>query len=177
MNYNKSQLIATLRNLGHKIEFPLIVGVRSNADKPNEFDDMIYLLTVDGFFSFKGTTNPGTDWLLNFMNGKGTAVLKPGQYAYKLGIHKGYEALVQASPVVVYRDSDKDTRSEETAVTEKGFFGINIHRASKYKILQKIGLYSAGCAVVQDPKDFDTLIAELKKSNKKEFLYSLIKEF
>lgn len=169
--------MAHIRNLGHKVELPLIVGVRSLADKPNEFDDMIYLLTVDGFFQFKGTTNPGTDWLLNFMNGKGTAVLKPGQYTYKFGLHKGYEALVQASPVTVYRDSDKDTRSEETAVTETGYFGINIHRASKFKVLQKIGLYSAGCAVIQNPKDFDVLISELKKSGKKEFLYSLVKEF
>lgn len=177
MNYTKGQIIAHIRNLGHSVELPLIVGVRSLADKANEYDDMIYLLTVDGFFKFKGSTNPGTYWLLNFMNPKGTAVLKPGQYKYKFGTHKGYEALNQAAPVTVYRDSDKDTRSEETAVTETGYFAINIHRSNESVASKFINKWSAGCQIFSDPKDFELFLSELKKSNKKEFLYSLVKEF
>lgn len=177
MDYGKAQLIAHLRNLGHKIELPLIVGVRSKADKPNDFDDRIYLLTTDGFFKFKGTTNPGTDWLLNFMNPKGTAVLKLGQWKYKFGTHKGYEALNQAEPFTVHRDKNKDLKSDETGVLDTGYFGINIHRSNPNIISKLIGKWSAGCQVFADPKEFSLFMDELKKSGKQEFLYSLIKEF
>ena len=46
-------------------------------------------------------------------NVKGTAILVPGQYrgAYKIGFHKGkYKALVQAKPVKLYIDNDKDNK-------------------------------------------------------------------
>lgn len=39
---------------------------------------------------------------------------------------------------------------------EKGSnFGINCHRASKWKILQRVGLYSEGCVVHQDPYRYE----------------------
>lgn len=177
MQYTKSQLVSHVKGLGHKIELPLIVGIRSKADKPNEFDDSICLLTVDGFFQFKGTTNPGANWLQKFMNPKGTAVLKLGQVKFKLGSHKGYEALNQAEPFTVHRDNNKDLKSDETLTLDKGYFGINLHRANPDAISKFVNLWSAGCQVIADPKDFNTLMTKLKESGKKEFLYSLIREF
>lgn len=104
------------------------------------------------------TSTPGTDNLLKPVNKKGTAILKPGQYpnAWTLGKHQGkYEALVQCGNFTVIRDNNKNdipgddpNYYEETATT----FGINNHRASQWNILPWVGLYSAGCVVIQDPR-------------------------
>lgn len=165
--------------MGYKDSPFMIVGVRSKADKPNEFDDKIYLISPSKFLSFQATTNPGSTWLQRFMNPKGTAVLKPGRYFYKLGLHKGeYEALVQAEPVTVYRDSNKDLKSDEVVGTEEtGWFGINIHRANKSTISKLIMGYSAGCQVLSNPSDFQILIDECKKSGITKFPYYLLHEF
>lgn len=177
MEYTREQLLKRIYDLGYNVETPIIVGVRSTADAPDTFDDSIYLITPSNFYKFTGTTNPGVHWLKSFMNPKGTAVLKPGQYRYKLGLHKGYEALVQAAPVTVYRDSDRDLKSEEAPVTDTGYFGINIHRANQNAISKLISKWSGGCQVLNNPKEFAFLMAEVKKSGKKEILYTLLKQF
>jgi len=40
----------------------------------------------------------------------------------------------------------------------EGYFGINIHRASGSRKIDKVERYSAGCTVFQDPYDFDQFI-------------------
>jgi len=177
MKYERHQIIKRIRDLGFKDSQFMIVGIRSNADKPNEFDDKVYLVTRNKFLSFDATTNPGTSWLLKFMNQKGAALLKPGLYKYKLGTHKTYEALVQAGPVTVYRDSDKDLKSEETLIEDTGYFGINIHRANETVTSKLINLWSAGCTVIANPADFKLLIDECKASGLKVFDYILLKEW
>jgi hypothetical protein len=177
MNYTKIALTAHLKKLGYNLEPFMIVGVRSKADKPDAYDDKIYLICRNGYFSFNATTNPGVHWLHNWLNPKGAAVLKPGKYFYKLGKHKGYEALVQAYAVTVYRDTNKDDKSDSSGFEETGFFGINIHRALESGIANFIGKFSAGCQVIQNPADFKRLIVECKSSNLKLFPYYLINEF
>jgi hypothetical protein len=176
-DYTREQLLAQLKAKNHSIAYPLLVGVRSKADAPNLFDDHVYLLTESEIFKFNATTNPGTDWLLKWMNPKGAAVLKPGQYRYKIGMLKDYEALVQAGPVTVFRDANNDLKSDETKVEETGYFGIHIHRASRWAVTKLVGLYSAGCTVLSSPVDFDFMMAALKRSGKQEFFYSLLNEF
>lgn len=156
----------------------MIIGVRSKADQPNQFDDKIYLISKNGFWGFDATTNAGASWLQKPMNPKGTAVLKPGYYWYKLGTHSGYEALVQAAAVTVYRDNNKDLKIDEIAGTEEtGWFGINIHRANDSAISKFVNLWSAGCQVICNPADFKTLMTECKASGLKQFPYYLIQEF
>jgi hypothetical protein len=131
-------------------------------------------------YVYSGTTNPGTHWLKNLLNPKGTAVLKPGQYvdSWKLGLHQGkYEALVQAKPVTVYRDGDKDDTAEEQGKEDTGMFGINIHRANPSAISSIIDKWSAGCQVLDNPEQFKTLISSCKTSNRKLFTYTLLREF
>ena len=41
-------------------------------------------------------------------------------------------------------------------IRDTGYFGINCHRASKYNILEKIGLYSEGCVVFKNPVAFES---------------------
>ena len=86
------------------------------------YDDAIFLISRYLFASFNGNTDPS-------IARPSVAVLKPGVWRYKLGIHglsrpasQRYKALVQAAPVTVHRDGAGD---------DTGWFGINIHRGSR----------------------------------------------
>jgi hypothetical protein len=178
--YTIGELQFEFKKLGYQWFDFMIVGIRSAANKPNEFDDLIGLVANGKISWFTGTTNPGTHWLKNIMNPKGTALLKPGQYidTWEIGLHQGkYEAFKQVKPVTVFRDKDLDDIAEETAVTDTGLFGINIHRANEKAISRLIDKWSAGCQVLNNPADFKTLLDEAKASKKKAFTYTLLKEF
>jgi hypothetical protein len=129
---------------------------------------------------FTCTTNPGTHWLKNLLNPKGAALLKPGQYvdSWKIGMHQGkYKALVQAKPITVYRDGNKNDLAEESSVEQTGLFGINIHRANPSAISTIIDKWSAGCQVLNNPEQFKTLLDTCEKSGQKAFTYTLLREF
>lgn len=179
-NYKIDDLKFQFAKLNYKWLPFHIVGIRSDANNPNKFDDLIGLIEKDNLVLFSGTTNPGTHWLKNLLNPKGAALLKPNQYlnTYKLDLHQGkYLALCQRKPVTVYRDANKNGIAEETAVTDTGLFGINIHRANPSAISSIIDKWSAGCQVLNDPIDFNFLIKRCKESGLKEFTYTLLKEF
>jgi hypothetical protein len=113
------------------------------------------------------------------MNNLGTAVLKCGQYVdtYVLGLHKGkYTALVQSKKVTVFRDADKDSVAEEQGKEDTGLFGINIHRANESAESSNVDKWSAGCQVLNNPKQFKELIQACIKSGKKSFTYTLVHE-
>lgn len=163
-----------------------LIGVRSKADLPDQFDDKIYLINEINpvkhrFIETTCTTNPGLYWLKNFLNSKGTAVLKPNQYinTWQLGLHKGiYTALVQRKPVTVYRDTNKDNKSDEKGMKEDtGYFGINIHRANSSIMSKVINQWSAGCQVINDPVSYENIMQECRDSGLKEFTYTLLREF
>jgi hypothetical protein len=158
----------------------MIVGIRSFANIPNQFDDLIGIVEGEKVTWYTATTNPGTYWLKKFLNPRGTALLVPGQWVdcYKIGMHKGkYEALVQCAPVTVYRDTDRDEIAEETAKTDTGLFGINIHRALPKGITKFIDEWSAGCQVFDNVDEFKDFLTKCKKSKLKTFTYTLLKEF
>lgn len=178
--YKVEELQLQFTKLGYKWLPFQIVGIRSKIDNPNKFDDLIGLIEKNNVTWFTGTTNPGVHWLKNLLNSKGAALLKPNQYldTWKLALHQGkYEALCQRKPVVVYRDANKNTFAEETAVVDTGLFGINIHRANPSVISTIIDKWSAGCQVLNDPTDFNFLIKRCKESGLKDFSYTLLKEF
>ena len=179
-NYKIDDLKFQFAKLNYKWLPFHIVGIRSDANNPDKFDDLIGLIEKDNLVLFSGTTNPGTHWLKNLLNPKGAALLKPNQYlnTYQLGLHQGkYTALCQRKPVTVYRDANKNGIAEETAVTDTGLFGINIHRANPSAVSNIIDKWSAGCQVLNDPIDFNFLIKRCKESGLKEFTYTLLKEF
>lgn len=178
--YKVEELQLQFTKLGYKWLSFQIVGIRSKADSPNKFDDLIGLVEKDNITWFTGTTNPGIHWLKNLLNPKGAALLKPNQYldTWKLALHQGkYEALCQRKPVTVYRDSNKNNFTEETSVVDTGLFGINIHRANPSVISTIIDKWSAGCQVLNNPSDFNFLIKRCKESGLKDFSYVLLKEF
>lgn len=146
-----------------------IFGIRTNDDTVNVFNDYIGVcfyreqhgIPVSTFLMWKATTDPGLFYLYNPSLIKGTAILKPGQYrsTFALDMHRNkYLALCQRlGPVEVYRDRNKDD-ALDFVNPEWGFFGINIHRASKYRLMQFVGKYSAGCQVLENSDEFNTLM-------------------
>ncbi len=158
-----------------------LVGVRSKADLPNQFDDKLYVISNLEKKEFTCTTNPGASWLTKLLNPKGAAVLQADrQYVgcWEIGKHRGrYEALVQVRPVTVHRDKNLDGKSDETSLLDTGLFGINIHRASETVISKTIDSWSAGCQVLNNPAEFSELMALCKLSGQKYFTYTLLKEF
>lgn len=156
-----------------------LVGIRSKANLPNQFDDLFGVVNGTNVSWYSCTTNPGTHWLKNILNPKGAALLKCGQYynTWKIGLHQGkYEALIQHRPVTVFRDGNLNEISEETSITEIGMFGINIHRANETMISKLIDKWSAGCQVLNNPADFKALLELCKASKLTEFTYTLLKE-
>lgn len=167
-----------------------IIGIRADNHEPNRFDDMIVVIYQDEnynwqIFKAEATTDPGRYWLLNPMRVEGTAILVEGQYrgAYLLGLHKEqYTALVQRNAKVnVYRDRNKDEiLDHDKDGIQEGYFGINIHRASSWRVTEDVEKWSAGCQVIQDPNKYDDFINLCSKQTThtgcNTFTYTLINE-
>jgi hypothetical protein len=189
-SYKDKQLLDKVKSLSNYKEIPKgywLLGVRSNEDTPNIFDDKIYLFKGEEFVLVtSATTNPGTPTLKQFekVNKAGAAVLKSDVWYYNLwkyGRHNGkIEALLQiGNSVQVYRDKDKDSKAEEQGELQKGYFGINFH-PNTYDIAADntgatIGWWSAGCQVVNDMDKYREMIKLLK--TEKAVSYCLLKEF
>ncbi len=159
-----------------------LIGIRSKADLLNQFDDKFYLIVGNDIYEYAGTTNPGTYWHQNYDTKKGgVALLKEGQWVncWTLGKHRGlYDAWVQVKPVTVYRDADKDGKSEKTETTHKGLFGINVHRAAENWVSKQIDKWSAGCMVINVGARYLTEFIKLsKESGVKFFTVTVLDEF
>lgn len=165
MTYTLERIIAVVKAKGYSLneedskDFNLnIVGIRRNTNVPNSFDDILAVFwKYNGDWTlrtFPCTTDPGTYWLLNPSKELGTAIVKEGQYKklWKIGLHQGkYKALVQANPIMVIRDFDKDNQLDYDSVKqESGFFGINCHRANENGKSASVDKWSAGCQVLQN---------------------------
>lgn len=168
---------------------PNLIGLRSNLDLPDIFNDFMFLIYKDDsgtevMKTYQITTDPGVYWLNNPMNINGTAVLKPGQYmkSHSIGFHqnkKDHRALVQTGKLSVYRDKDKDSLAEATDFIDTGLFGVNLHGANKATKTGKIGKYSAGCQVFQnwiEKEEFIDIVENFKDMNDNKFTYTLLKE-
>jgi hypothetical protein len=188
-NYTTAQLLEKVREIdgfkGYPQEYWLL-GVRSNEDTANRFDDKFYLFLGEQFILVtSGTTNPGTPTLMQFekVNKKGAAILNADKWYYNVwhfGKHQGkVDALLQlGAPVEVYRDTDKDDDSEEQGVLDRGYFGINFHPNTYKPSAPKtnvIGWWSAGCQVVNDLNTYKRIITMCKPQ--KVVSYCLINEF
>lgn len=187
--YTDKQLLEKVKSLSSFTKIPSgywLLGVRSQDDLPNRFDDKIYLFKGEEFVLVtSATTNPGTPTLRQFekVNKDGAAVLKADEWYYnvwKYGKHNGkVEALLQlGNKVTVYRDTDKDDKSEEQGKLQSGYFGINFH-PNTYDLSKpsgtNIGWWSAGCQVVNNIPNYKLMIGLLKRE--KLVTYCLINEF
>jgi hypothetical protein len=156
-----------------------LINIRSIADAPDQFDDLLGVVHDDKVTWHTGTANPGVHWLLNFMNPKGTAVLAEGQHlnSWVIGYHKKqYKALVQYAPVPVYRDNNKNKKSEQIGKAIYGNYGINHHRANANAISRIIDKWSAGCLVRNNPKEYEEFMTLCENSGVKYFSCILFNE-
>lgn len=112
------------------------------ANTFNEYNDTIIVEKGNRLTLFTGTVDPGDYYTINPMFYRGCAHLKNGTYLYKKGYHFGHPALVQAGPVSVYCDTNRNGKIELVEKEISGWFGINIHAGSGLKF---IGMWSAGC--------------------------------
>ena len=190
-NYTTDQILDRVESLKSFKTIPVgywIVGVRSEEDAPNKYDDKFYLFNGEEFVKVvTGTTNPGTPILeggfLKY-NRVGAAVVKSDEWYYNVwayGLHHGKQpALRQVGNFIVYRDGDKDGKSEEIGVPIVGSgYGINFHSISNditvNKIGENIGGYSAGCQVINNVEQYRMVINMIKNQNR--ITYCLLKEF
>ena len=190
-NYTDKQLLDRVKQLDTYKTIPngyWILGVRSNEDTADTFDDKFYLFYGEKFVLVtSGTTNPGKGTLLQFekVNKKGAAIIKSDNWYYgvwKYGSHRRrVEALLQlGAPVEVFRDTNKDLKSDETGKIDKGWFGINFHSntynlETQTPIKNKIGWWSAGCQVVNNISKYKQIIRLTK--TQPSVTYCLITEF
>lgn len=188
-NYNDKQILDRVKSLKSFNGIPQgywIVGVRSNEDAPNKYDDKFYLFNGEQFVKVvTGTTNPGTPILqggyLKY-NKVGAAVVKADEVYYdvwKFGLHQGkMPALKQVGPFIVYRDGNKDGKSEEIGapITGSGY-GINFHTCSYLEkvVGENIGTWSAGCQVINNTEQYYMIINLIKNQNR--ITYCLLNEF
>jgi len=190
-SYTTDQLLDRVEELKSFKTIPLgywILGVRSNEDAPNKYDDKFYLFNGEQFVKVvTGTTNPGTPILeggfLKY-NKVGAAVVKSNEWYYDVwayGLHQGkMPALRQVGPFIVYRDGDRDGKSEEIGIPIKGSgYGINFHSISNdlsvKKIGENIGGWSAGCQVCNNVEQYSMIINLIKNQNR--ITYCLLEEF
>lgn len=190
-------IITKVKELGYAVfekkDFDLnIIGIRNmSSTKSNLFDDEIHIIYKErGFWIDEygpATTEPGKHYLeKKDYRPDGVAILKCPQQirgGYILGPHgvTKYEALVQRkAPVTVIRDADKDGELDYDGKEDTGYFGINIHRASLKNdgVTPTVDIWSAGCQVWQDVRDFERMIElcyiQIKKLGYNTFTYTLI---
>jgi len=144
---------------------------KPNADALNVWNDrrIVLLFKCDRpviVLNVTATTEPGRHFTNNPMNPLGAARIQFNQFAaWRMGWHKnGHEALVQAAPVVVHRDFNKDGARTNDRL-DAGIFHINQHHGGDSP-LQDIGRWSAGCLVGQKVKEHASFIALCKQDPK-----------
>ena len=155
-----------------------------NPDRPNEFNDLRLVIEIPNSDlipiiqgKWEATTEPGKNFTLRPMGGRaseyGAARITFGQYkAWQVGIHYGsgaepHEALVQAAPISVYRDKNKDFKRVGDFL-DTGLFDINQHHGFDYPRTDIRGA-GAGCLVGrmrEGHKSFMTLIKQDRRYQK-----------
>lgn len=188
-SYKDQDLLKRVSELPSFKGFPQncwILGVQSNEDGYNIFDDKFYLFRGKKFLGVvEGTTNAGTTGLKNYTkyNSKGVAVIKTDEWyhgLWKYGLHRRrMPALRQVRPIKYYRDWNKNNRVEEMGRMYEGIIGINFHTVLYQKNLgfwrRLIGGWSVGCQVVNHVGNYYKILNKVK--NQKYVTYCLIKEF
>lgn len=144
-----------------------LIGIRNVRDvQANTFNDVFCVAFMEHgkpvLLQYACTTDPGTYYRLNPANVHGTAILPPEQYLglWKIGKHKGqYDALVQATPTAVIRDSNRDPNLDLNARTGvRELIGLNCHRARPDGTSKQVDKWSAGCQVIANSNDFAQLM-------------------
>ena len=74
---------------------------------------------------------------------------------------------------------DNTSKLYSEVEVDESYFGINIHRTDPYNAAKYINSWSAGCQVINNPKDFKSFMDIVEQSRKiygNKFTYTLIEE-
>jgi hypothetical protein len=160
-----------------------ILAIRDeNNIRDDIWNDIIVLAVRNNddwkIYSFIGTCDPSSYWTSNANRRKhgwepnGVAHLSSGfqKDIWNVGKHRGYTAMAQTGgPVNIWRDYNENYNNDDEAMLRKlgisnnGYYGINLHHGGNSS---KIGLYSAGCQVIQKVSSFNKFM-ELVMNNEK----------
>ncbi|MBD2254440.1 lysozyme [Nostoc parmelioides] len=143
---------------------------------PDKWNDSIGVIAKnDGEWEFLclylATTEPGRYYTtVKLLNPKGSARLDFGYHRdlWRFGLHRGYEALVQAGTARLVRDTNKNFQRDDKESFEQGN-GVNLHTTKTTgwrgsADINTIGQWSAGCNVIFDSQEFKDLMELLKRS-------------
>ena len=188
--YTDYELLNRVDEIGGKIPNIgkyLIIGVQSQEDTYNLFDDKFYVFDGNQFKQVSsGTTNVGKTALLNFdhYDLPGAAVWKTDQFikdCFIPGLHKGkMKALRANKPIFYYRDSDKDNKAEQQGELLYENIWANMHGVDydPYSniVKQNINGWSFACQVWNNMSAYKQMInATWKRGG--EVDYALLKEW
>jgi hypothetical protein len=168
--------IKWLTDYYNKKNYPIddinIIGIRDEKDMDKDkINDFLGYWTRDEIFLCPGTTDPGVYWTKDpARNSEGTFHLLDGFHKaiWCVGTHRGYEALANdwryCKPTSGWRDLDYDFVRDPTDVVTCDYYGINFHHMSANTVVDKVGMWSAGCQVVQKIDDFNKIMKAVKNS-------------
>lgn len=151
-----------------------LFGIRNKDVLANTFDDLVGIVVrdINGqmiTIQCEATTDPGTYYRENPMNVDGTAIIVPGFYkdCYKVGTHKGKEAMEQIAPMLYVRDKNKNKILDflyKTIGYKKYLQNgrTDIHRAGLDS--KTVDNWSAGCQVVAKEAEFLALMKIINSS-------------
>jgi hypothetical protein len=170
-----------------------LFGIRAPSRTANKFDDTLGCALVDEAGRWQvhvwpGTTDPGSSYLYEPPNSRGTAILVAGQYldVWKIDLHGGkYKALCQrAGEVRVYRDNTGDNKLDlDKSTIQPGLFGINIHASTQVagRTSTEVNRWSAGCQVHASPEGFGKMMQladeQVEQSGRSTFSYTLMDQW
>lgn len=194
-NYTDKELLDRVQELDSFDCLPggyWIIGVRSQADRYNEYDDKFYLFFGDKFVTMlTGTTHSGGYGLRNFLkwNKYGTAHIKSDEWYYNVYMKSDGQAirhhnsrlpcLRQVRPFKYYRDGNKDRKVDEVGSIRSGIIAANFHPNSYSTVPQALAMYingwSTACQVTNDVEKYYAMLDILP--NGTPITYCLIKEF
>lgn len=168
---------------------PNIIGIRTNLQVPDVFNDVMCVVYKDGgvekLFTATFTSEPGVAYQKKLLNPKGCWVMMPAQMvdAYTMGFHQGkadHRALRSTGKIFGLRDADLDGiagNSGTPAWAEGSGIGANVHGANKAGVTSKIGPWSAGCQVLDHWLKKEEMMNILDKFYKgQKYTYTLITE-
>lgn len=164
-----------------------LIGVRNSQDNPDQFDDEFYLIKNDQIIGhYSGTTNPGSYYLKNFINPvfAGTAIMASNQQVidgFVKGMIFGRMGWRQRKPIKIFRDTNKDLKSDEMGIPiiAGPDLCLHIHAMFKAWILHAISKiiwnWSAACQGMNKQDEWEDF---MEKTNDLQYLsYTLLKEF
>lgn len=178
------RLIAYLNYLGYPVDAINIVYLEGSdpdswkaiADPIDKWNDVRILIRNTGevLMSCSATTEPGLHYTQNPMNPRGAARIAFGYHknCWMLGKHYSQDALVQASPIKVHRDLNKDGKRTGDKVTAEPGMGLNQHTTSNAPT--NVGRWSAGCLVGRYPATHQRFMTICRGMGKTRFSTSVI---